>query len=156
MCTECQDITKKVSKIGLPNQTSKIWHILAVFSGLGAYFSKLFFALKPWVQAGRFEYNEPYNPKNFFSHLYKGEGHFQYAFSKGRWSRKTLKFWEVYLFIHWNDISHGQNQRPNLLQIGTPYCWHSKLVSRVAWINRNNMSGKKAPNHWKFAVLNSD
>ena len=123
ICTESWDIVKNVfksAKIGLPNQTSKIWHILAVFSGLGAYFSKLFFALKPWVQAGRFEYNEPYNPKNFFSHLYRGQSHFQCAFSKGRWSRKTLKFWEVYFFIHWNDISLGQNQRSKFLQIGTP------------------------------------
>ena len=110
-----------MSNIGIPNQSSKIWHILDDISGLGAYFSKPIFALKPWVQAGRFEYNEPYNPKNFFSHLYRGQSHFRYGFSKGRWSRKTLKFWEVYLFIHWNDISHGQNQRPNFLQIGTPY-----------------------------------
>ena len=56
ICTESQDIIKKVSKIGLPNQTSKIWHILADISRLGAYFSKPIFALKLWVQAGRFEY----------------------------------------------------------------------------------------------------
>ena len=71
ICTECQDITKKVSKIGLPNQTSKIWHVLADISRLGAYFSKQIFALKPWVQAGRFEYHEPYNPNDFFF-TYKG------------------------------------------------------------------------------------
>ena len=69
ICTESQDITKKVSKIGLPNQTSKIWHILADISGLGAYFSKPIFALEPWVQAARFEYHEPHNPNNFFFHL---------------------------------------------------------------------------------------
>ena len=69
MYTESKDITKKVSKIGLPNQTSKIWHILADVSELGAYFSKPIFALKPWVRAGRFEYHEPYNPNDFFSHL---------------------------------------------------------------------------------------
>ena len=62
MYTESQDITKKVSKIGLPNQTSKIWHILAIISGLGAHFLKSFFVLKPWVWAGRFDYNEPYDP----------------------------------------------------------------------------------------------
>ena len=66
MCTESKDITKKVSKIGLPNQTSKIWHILADISGLGEYSSKPSFALKPWVQAGRFEYREPHNRNNFF------------------------------------------------------------------------------------------
>ena len=31
ICTESPDTTKKVSKIGLSNQTSKIWHILADF-----------------------------------------------------------------------------------------------------------------------------
>ena len=71
ICTESQDITKKVSKIGLPNQTTKIWHILADISGLGAYFSKPIFALRPWVRAGRFEYHEPYNLNNFFF-TYKG------------------------------------------------------------------------------------
>ena len=66
ICTESRDITKKVSEIGLPNQTSKIWHILADISGLGAYFSKPIFALKPWDWARRFEYHEPYNLNNFF------------------------------------------------------------------------------------------
>ena len=56
ICTESQDITKKVSKICHPNQTSKICHILANISGLDAYFSKQIFALKLWVQAARFEY----------------------------------------------------------------------------------------------------
>merc|ERR1712081_25925 len=35
-------------------------YIFANISGLGEYFSKRIFALKHWVQAGRFEYNEPY------------------------------------------------------------------------------------------------
>ena len=48
---------QKMSKIGLPNQTSKIWHILADILGLVGYFSKPLFALKPWVQAGWFEYH---------------------------------------------------------------------------------------------------
>ena len=69
ICTESQDINKKVSKIGLPNQTSKIWHILADISGLGVYFLKPIFALKPRVQAGGFEYYEPYKPNDFFFHL---------------------------------------------------------------------------------------
>ena len=76
ICTESQDITKKVSKIGLPNQTTKIWHILADISGLGAYFSKPIFALRPWVRAGRFEYHEPYNRNDFF---FTTEG--KYSFS---------------------------------------------------------------------------
>ena len=34
--------------------------------GLSAYLSKLFFALKPWNWAARFEYREPHNLNNFF------------------------------------------------------------------------------------------
>ena len=34
--------------------------------GLGAYFSKLIFALKPWDWAGRFEYHEPYNRNDVY------------------------------------------------------------------------------------------
>ena len=68
--TESQVITKKLSKIGIPNQTIKIWHIFADISGLGAYFSKPIFALKPWDWAGRFEYHEPYNRDDFFSSLF--------------------------------------------------------------------------------------
>ena len=32
----------------------------------GEYFSKPIFALKHWAQAGRFEYHEPYNRKNYY------------------------------------------------------------------------------------------
>ena len=42
ICTESQDITKKSSKICLPNQTGKIWHILAGISGLGYTFQNQF------------------------------------------------------------------------------------------------------------------
>ena len=71
ICIESQDITKIVLKISLPNQASKIWHILVDISGLGAYFSKPIFALKPLVRAGWFEYHEPYN-LNIFFHPIKG------------------------------------------------------------------------------------
>ena len=46
-------------------------YIFANISGLSAYFSKLIFALKPWVQADGFEYHESFNRKNF-SWTYKG------------------------------------------------------------------------------------
>ena len=59
-------------KFRLPNQTFIFWDILANISGLGTYFSKPIFALKPWAQAGCFEYHEPYNRKNFFSDLWLG------------------------------------------------------------------------------------
>ena len=48
-----------------------ILDVFANISGPGVYFSKPIFALKPWVQAGHFEYHKPYNPKNFFR-TYKG------------------------------------------------------------------------------------
>ena len=40
-------------------------HIFANMSGLGEYFSKLIFALKHWIQVGRFEYHEPYIRNNY-------------------------------------------------------------------------------------------
>ena len=39
-------------------------YIFANISGLSEYVSKLIFALKHWVQAGRFEYHEPYIRNN--------------------------------------------------------------------------------------------
>ena len=44
-------------------------YIFANISGLAEYFLKRIFALKHWVQAGRFEYNEPYIRNN--NHYYK-------------------------------------------------------------------------------------
>ena len=41
-------------------------HVLINISGSDAYFSKPNAALKPWAQAGCFEYHEPYKRKNFF------------------------------------------------------------------------------------------
>ena len=70
MCTESKDITKKVSKIGPPNQTSKIWHILTDISVLRAYFSKPIFALNR--KSKPVEYHEPHNPNIFLFSLIKG------------------------------------------------------------------------------------
>ena len=39
---------------------SKISYIFPNISGPDAYFSKPIFALKPWVQVGRFENHKPY------------------------------------------------------------------------------------------------
>ena len=66
ICIGSQDIDKNVSEFDLPNQTFKFWHIFINILGPDAYFSKPIFALKPWAQAGRFEYNEPYKRKTFF------------------------------------------------------------------------------------------
>ena len=63
ICIGSQNIDKNVSEYDLPNQTFKFWHIFINILGPDAYFSKPIFALKPWGQAGRFEYNEPYNKR---------------------------------------------------------------------------------------------
>ena len=55
---------------------SKISYLFGNISGLSAYFSKPIIDLKPWAEAGRFEYHKPYNRKNFFR-TYKGV--FNYA-----------------------------------------------------------------------------
>ena len=47
----------------------KIWHIFSDISGLGAYFLKPIFALRPWVRAGQFEYHEPYHFEPLFLFL---------------------------------------------------------------------------------------
>ena len=69
ICTRSRDIGKNVRDFWHFAWKAKIEHIFANISGLGAYFSKSIFALEPWAQAGRFEYHEPYNQKNFFSDL---------------------------------------------------------------------------------------
>ena len=51
-------------------------YTFANISGLGQYFSKLIFALKHCVQAGRFEYHEPYKWNDFFK-VIKGASFFK-------------------------------------------------------------------------------
>ena len=58
ICIRSQDIDKNVSEFDLPNQTFIFWDVLVNISGPDADFSKPIFALKPWAQAGRFEYHE--------------------------------------------------------------------------------------------------
>ena len=60
ICTGSRDIDQNVPKLRSPNQTCIFWDVLANISGPFAYFSKPIFALKPWAQAGRFEYHEPH------------------------------------------------------------------------------------------------
>ena len=75
ICTESRDIGQNVSNFAGLVWKAVFGHVFADISGLGAYFSKPIFALKPWVRAGRFEYHEPYNLNNFFF-TYKGVRHF--------------------------------------------------------------------------------
>ena len=67
ICTESWDIGQNVGKYGGLVWQPDFGHILADISGLGQYFLKPIFALKPWAQAGRFEYHEAYklNEKKF-------------------------------------------------------------------------------------------
>ena len=57
--TGSRDIKLNVPKSGLPNQTCIFLDVLANISGPVAYFSTPIFALKPWAQAGHFEYYKP-------------------------------------------------------------------------------------------------
>ena len=75
------DINQNVLKSGSPNQTCIFWNVFANISRPGAYFSKPIFALKPWAQAGRFEYHESYIWKNFFSDLFRGPDIFHLLWS---------------------------------------------------------------------------
>ena len=65
-----RDIGKNVSNFAGLVWKANFVHFFANTLGLAAYFLNPIFALKPWVQAGRFEYHEPYNPKKKFT--YKG------------------------------------------------------------------------------------
>ena len=67
ICTECWEIGQNVRKYGGLVWRPEFWHNFANISGPAANFSKPIFALKPWTQAGHFEYHELYKRnKNFF------------------------------------------------------------------------------------------
>ena len=61
-----QDIKQNVQNVSLPNQTCIFLDVLASILGPGAYFAKPIVVLKPWAQAGQFEYHAPSNQNNFF------------------------------------------------------------------------------------------
>ena len=69
ICTESRDIDQNVSNFAWLVWKADFGNIL----GLSAYFSKPIFALKPWVQAGWFEYHETLNMNKFFF-AFKGGG----------------------------------------------------------------------------------
>ena len=59
----CETVSKQVrGLVWWPG----LWQILIKISGPRAYFSIPIFAMKLWAQAGRFEYHEPNDLKNFF------------------------------------------------------------------------------------------
>ena len=71
ICTGSREINQYMLKFMSPNQTFIFWDVFGDIFGPSAYFSKPIFALKPWAQAGRFEYHKPSDQKNFFL-SYKG------------------------------------------------------------------------------------
>ena len=75
ICNGSWDIVQNVSKYTGLVWRPYFWHILLNISGPGAYFSKPIFALKPWAQAGHFEYHEAYK-QNKILLSYKGSCRF--------------------------------------------------------------------------------
>ena len=57
-------LPKSVQKSAFQKRATfdKFW---LIFQDLVHIFQNQFFSLKPGVQAGQFEYHEPYNPNNF-------------------------------------------------------------------------------------------
>ena len=99
ICTESRDIGQNVSNFAGLVWKADFWHLFGNILGLGAYFSKLISALKPWVQAGRFEYHEPYNLNDFFF-TYKGvRSQFKLKRGQGRWHPIMKKF--IFLKSTW-------------------------------------------------------
>ena len=82
--------TKNVSKFNFSSKMSKMSYLFANISGPDSYFSKPIFALKPWVQAGRFGYQESFNQKNFFR-TYKGVLEYFFRTYKGVLEFKKVK-----------------------------------------------------------------
>ena len=69
ICTECWDIGQNVRIYGGLVWRPEFWHNFANITGTAANFSKPIFALKPWAQAGHFEYHKPYNQNEIFFDL---------------------------------------------------------------------------------------
>ena len=71
ICTGSRDIGQNMSNFAGLVWKADFLNFFGNILGLGAYFSKPIFVLKPWAWAGRFEYHKPFNPNDFFS-LIKG------------------------------------------------------------------------------------
>ena len=90
ICTESRDIGKNVSNFDGLVWNANFGQFFRNNLGLGAYFSKLIFALKSWDWASRLEYHEPYNRNDFFFSLSKGSEKFCFCkLAKGK--RSNLK-----------------------------------------------------------------
>ena len=82
-----------------------LWHIWLNISGPRAHFSKPIFSLKPWAQAGRFEYHKPYKWNKIEIWIIRGLQIFKGIWG---WSKSTPIFLKIQvnvLYIFNNDIS---------------------------------------------------
>ena len=98
------DTSKNMSKLRTPNQTSIFWDNFAHISGLDEYFPKPIAALKPWAQARRFEYHEPYKPDEFFFWVIKGLQIFKLkkrASKKQKFTFSTFEAFLLYIDTTW-------------------------------------------------------
>ena len=77
----------------------------------------LHFALKPWVQAGWFEYHEPHNLNNFFS-PFKGS---QQNFGGNSGGLRKLRFGWFFLWAY------------HLILNGKMVCFYSFLTFQLFW-----------------------
>ena len=83
-------------------------YIFANILGLCAYISNSIFALKPWVQAGRFEYHKPYKLNEFFLSC---KGSFRILKRKStqlKFENSILSFVLFVLFLYYHDYHNYQ------------------------------------------------
>ena len=115
--------------------------ILVNIMGPNVHFSNPIFALKPWAQAGRFKYHEPYKQNNFFSSYIGG-----CRFLKLRTPQlKPLKiendilFSKTYMIYHNDYYQHIWkcdffNFQPTLIPIENPSLWNILIFDRKIYI----------------------
>ena len=102
ICTGSRDIDENVWKYEGLVWRPEFWHILLNISGLGANFSKPIFVLRPWAQAGRFEYHEPQKQNEIFFELWRANMNLNMRFPLPKSCRTPLKlhrhvFYIIYL-----------------------------------------------------------
>ena len=67
-----REIRKTIFQRGMPNQTTTLFWFFSNISGQGGLFFKPIFALKPWDQDSRFEYNKSHKwSKNVYENFSK-------------------------------------------------------------------------------------
>ena len=105
ICTGSRYIEQNVWKYESLVWRPKFWHILLNISGLGANFSKPIFVLRPWAQAGRFEYHEPQKRNEIFFELERADMNLNMRFPLSKSYRTTTKLHRhvFYIMYHKNN-----------------------------------------------------